>query len=596
MKPETSSAHAMRTDEASVTTGSNGSPAVLNGAQAILKMLELHGVRHVFGLPGETTIGWYKEWAGCGIEYVLMRDERTASFAAEAYAKLTGRPCVLEAPSPGVTHCTPGITEAYLSSVPVVYFSSDIPVNQDKKHGLTGIDQTALYASICKESFYLTNVKDIPFMLRRAFRVATSGRPGPVHVRVPINVFHESAPLADLYAEPEYRSYPAHRPVAEHAKIRKAIEILAAARRPVIVCGQGALISQASQAVLELAELLQIPVGTTTPGKGVIPETHPLALRVIGARGGMDYSNAYVREADTVFFVGTNTDSSGTDHWKLYGDASRKTFLHLDIAEAHVGNNFPVKVSLVGDARASLDYMIELIRAGKGGAKREPVDLNPMKRTALDAVFNSNIPMPEGVVSPVKLTQVLDALLPDNAIVTAEPGVCAIYPSALLSLKRAGRRYLTNYSMGALGYSVPAAIGASFANDGPVISLTGDGSLAFVLGDFETIRRSRKNVTVILTRNDTYGWIRGEAILLDNVDVPWATEFGAVDYLKVAEGFGFRTARITAESEIEAVLRDAIGHEGASFVEIRVPSQDKIVPFVPSWVGVAKERNLPYFS
>ncbi len=575
----------------------NMTPATLNGAQVILRMLELHGVRHVFGLPGETTIGWYKEWQeSSNIEYVLTRDERTASFAAEAYAKITGRPCVLEAPSPGVTHCTPGITEAYLSSVPVIYFSSDIPINQDKKHGLTGVDQTALYASICKESFYLTNVKDIPFLMRRAFRVATSGRPAPVHIRVPINIFHDTAEITDLYAEADYQVYPAHRPVADHSKIRKAIDVLLASKKPVIVCGQGALISQASAAVLELAELLQIPVGTTTPGKGTIAETHPLALRVIGARGGMDYSNSYVRDADTVFFVGTNTDSSGTDHWKLYGDASSKTFMQLDVAEGHVGNNFPLAVGMVGDARASLEYMIALIKAEHPGGRREILDLNPMKRTALDAVFNSNIPMPEGVVSPVKLTQALDAILPDNAIVTAEPGISAIFPSALLSLKKAGRRYITNYSMGALGYSVPAGIGAAFANDGPVISFTGDGSLAFVLGDFETIRRSGKNVTVILTRNDTYGWIRGEAVLLDNVDVPWTTEFGAVDYVKVAEGFGFRTARISSEADIEATLREAIAHEGASFIEIMVPSQDKIIPFVPAWVRVAKERNLPYFS
>ena len=569
---------------------------MMNGAQVILRMLELHGVRHVFGLPGETTIGWYKEWQKqSDIEYVLVRDERTASFAAEAYAKITGRPAVLEAPSPGVTHCSPGITEAWLSSVPVIFFSSDIPINQDKKHGLTGVDQTALYASICKESFHLDTVRDIPFLLRRAFRVATSGRPAPVHVRVPINIFYESDEISDLYAEPEYRHYPAHRPVADHTRIREAIRLLLAAERPVIVCGQGALISGASAIVQELAELLQIPVATTTPGKGTIPETHPLALRVIGARGGMDYSNSYVREADTVFFIGSNTDSSSTDHWKLYGDPASKTFLHLDLAEAHVGNNFPTRIGMVGDARASLEYMVELIRAEHPGLKREPLDLTTIRRTALDAVFNSNIPMPAGTVSPVKLTQVLDRILPPDAIVTAEPGVSAIYPSSLMSVREAGRRYITNYSMGSLGYSVPASIGAAFASDGPVISVTGDGSLAFVLGDFETIRRSGKNITVILTRNDNYGWIRGEAILLDDVDAPWTTDFGAVDYLKVAEGFGFRTARITSEDQIEAVLSAAISNPGADFIEIMVPSQDRIVPFVPSWVRVAKERKLPYF-
>lgn len=571
--------------------------STLNGAQVILKMLELHGVKHVFGLPGETTIGWYKEWrTNSDIEYVLTRDERTASFAAEAYAKITGRPCVLETPSPGITHCTPGITEAFLSSVPVIFFSSDIPVNQDKKHGLTGVDQTALYSSICKESFVLTNTKDIPFLMRRAFRVATSGRPAPVHIRVPINVFHEEAAISDLYAESDYSAYPAHRPVADHSKIRAAVGVLLKAKRPVIVCGQGGLISKASDILLELAELLQIPVGTTTPGKGTIPENHPLALRVIGGRGGMEYSNSYVRDADTVFFVGTNTDSAATDHWKLYGDPKSKTFMHLDIAEAHIGNNFPLEVGLVGDARASLEYMVQIIKTEHPGIKRTKVDLNPMKITALDKVFNSNIPMPKGTISPVKLSQALDKILPANAIITSEPGVSAIYPSALLTIKEPGRRYITNYSMGALGYSVPAALGASYAADGPVISFTGDGSFGFVMGDMETIKRSKKNVTIILTRNDAFGWIRGESLLLDDVDEPWSTDFGGVDYIKLAEAFGFQTARITSEDDIQAILTEAINHNGANFIEMMVPTQDKIVPFVPNWVRAAKAKNIPYFE
>ncbi len=568
----------------------------LNGAQVILKMLELHGIKHVFGLPGETTIGWYKEWqAHSNIEYVLVRDERTAAYAAEAYAKTAGTPCVLEAPSPGVTHCTPGITEAFLSSVPIIYFSSDIPINQDKKHGLTGVDQTAMYESICKESFLLTNVKEIPFMLRRAFRVATSGRPAPVHIRVPINIFHAEDEISDLYAEEDYCVYPAHRPVADHRKISIAIELLLNAKKPVMVCGQGGLISGVSSVLLELAETLQIPVGTTTPGKGVIPENHPLALRVIGARGGMEYANDYVCDADTVFLIGTNTDSCSTDGWKLYDDPLEKTFIHLDITEAHIGNNFPAKVGLAGDARATLEYMLAVLRSDFPALARQTLNLNPMKQTALDAVFNSTIKMPEGTVSPVKLSQVLDKVLPNNAIVTAEPGVAAIYPSALLTIKESGRRYLTNYSMGALGYSVPAGLGASYATEGPIISFTGDGSLAFVIGDLETIKRSNKNLTIILTRNDNFGWIRGEAILLEDADVPFATDFGPVDYCKVAEAFGFKTARIEHEDEIESVLTEAIHFDGASFIEVWVPSQDKIVPFVPDWVAAARKMKLPYY-
>lgn len=257
-----------------------------------------------------------------------------------------------------------------------------------------------------------------------------------------------------------------------------------AAKNLAIVCGQGELISGAIGVITRLAERLQIPVGTTTPGKGTIPEDHPLALRVIGGRGGMEYSNDYIRDADTIFFIGTNTDSAATDHWTLYGDAHSKTFVHR--------NPTP---------------------------NRAPLDLTQMRRTELDKVFNANVPMPEGTISPVKLSQALDALMPDNAIVTSEPGVSAIYPSALMTFRKAGRRYITNYSMGALGYAVPAGLGPP-TQATAVISVTGDGSLRFVLGDMETIKRSDKNVTIILTRNDSFSWIRGEAILLDDVDAP----------------------------------------------------------------------------
>ncbi|MEL7127894.1 MAG: thiamine pyrophosphate-dependent enzyme, partial [Pseudomonadota bacterium] len=328
---------------------------------------------------------------------------------------------------------------------------------------------------------------------------------------------------------------------------------------------------------------------------GTIPEDHPLALRVIGGRGGMEYSNRYVHDADLIFFIGSNTDSAATDHWKLYGDPQAKTFLHLDIAEAHVGNNFPTRIGMVGDARATLDYMLEILSSDHPDVHRPPIDLTEMKQTALDKVFNANIPMPAGTISPVKLSQALDQLMPDNAIVTSEPGVSAIYPSALLTFRKPGRRYITNYSMGALGYAVPAGLGAAYASDGPVICMTGDGSLGFVMGDMETIKRSGRNVTIILNRNDSFGWIRGEAVLLDEVDAPWSTDFGAVDYLKVAEGFGFETARITSEDEIAPILAHAIANPGANFIEIRVPTQDEIVPFVPNWVRAARAKGLPHF-
>ncbi len=176
----------------------------MNGAQIILEMLKLYEVKHVFGLPGETTLDLYDHWWEYPeIEYILTRDEKNSAFMAEAYAKVSGKPGVVESPSPGVTHTAPGIAEAYAGSIPLIFFTSDVNTNDDKRCMLTGIDQTDFYSTICKETFILDRPEEIPFLMRRAFRVATSGRPGPVHLRMMWHCLSDTAEVNDLYAQPD---------------------------------------------------------------------------------------------------------------------------------------------------------------------------------------------------------------------------------------------------------------------------------------------------------------------------------------------------------------------------------------------------------
>jgi len=259
----------------------------MKGAQILLHMLKLHEIKHVFGLPGETTLGLYREWLKCpGITHILTHDERSAAFMAEAYAKVTGKVGVSEAPSPGAGHPVPGVIESFTGSVPTLCLTSDVPFNSDKKNMLSGFDQNSLYSAITKESILVTRAKDLPFLIRRAFRVAVSGRPGAVHMRIPMDVYEEEAEVSDLYPDPCMARWPYQRPIADLKQVVKAIELLAAAKRPVIVCGQGALVSDAGDEVAALAEMLNIPVGCTMTGKGTISERHPLSIRLVGARGG----------------------------------------------------------------------------------------------------------------------------------------------------------------------------------------------------------------------------------------------------------------------------------------------------------------------
>lgn len=335
----------------------------MKAARLLLESLREYDVKHVFGLPGETTIPLYKEWYDFPeITHVMARDERSASFMADTYAKVSFKPGVCEGPSVGSTYLIPGVVEAYRASTPMIVFTTDIPLHLEKKNVLTELDQTSLYKGITKETITVTKASEIPYVIRRAFRVATTGNPGPVHIKLPIDVLEEEVENPDIYAQKDFTKYPGHRPVAEIEKIKEALESLINSEKPIIVCGQGVLYSQAWGEVLELAEFLGIPVGTTMTGKGSVPETHPLSIGVIGARGGTSFSNKILKEADLIFYIGCNTDSTATDNWTLPTSEEGKKIIHLDISGAETGNNYPTDVILIGDAKATLRVMIDIAR------------------------------------------------------------------------------------------------------------------------------------------------------------------------------------------------------------------------------------------
>ena len=567
-----------------------------NGARLFLEMLKLHGVRDVFGLPGETTLALYREWEHFpDVRHILTHDERAAAFMAEAYAKATGRVGVSEAPSPGGSHPVPGVLESFKGSVPTVCFTSDVPFNNEKRNTLSGFDQNRLYEAITKESILITRAKDIPHLMRRAFRTALSDRPGAVHVRVPDDVYEEEIDIAESELYGGTCLWPADRPVADFAKIDEAIALLLEAKRPVIVCGQGAVVSGAGPEVRAVAEALSIPVGTTMTGKGAISETHPLSLRVIGARGGTSYSNRFLEEADLVFFFGSNTDSAGTDGRKLPSAARQPRIIQLDISRQEAGNNYRADVALVGDAKATLALMADRIREkGLKGRAENGQDvaaaMAELDRSAAEAAKSDDLP-----IHPIRFVKELEALLPEKSLVLVEPSTGSIFSAAYLVQRREGRMFLSGYSMGALGYSLPAAVGAAVARpDHTIVSLGGDGSFYFNCGELETYSRLGLNIKYVLFNNNVFGWIRGEIEHVYNAN-PFATDFRYVDYCKIAEGFGLRTFRIDAPERIAPVLREAFSYSGPAFIEMPVKAQDALVPPVPRWIPNAKKKGLPYY-
>ena len=572
----------------------------MNASKALLEMLKGYQVEYVFGLPGETTLPLYKEWLGYPeIRHVMARDERSAAFMADGYARFSGKPGVCEAPSVGATHVLPGVAEAYKSSLPMVMLISDVPLHLEKRSILTGLDQTSMFTGITKETLTITDPSSIPHAVRRAFRVATTGRPGPVHLHLPSDILASEAEYSRMYVQPDFAFYPGHRSIAQPDKIIQALKLLGSAERPVMVCGQGALYSQAWDEVVQLAELFAAPVGTTINGKGCMPEGHPLSIGVIGARGGTSVSNSVLSNADLVFFVGSSTDSTGTNRWTMPPEDSGARFIHLNVCEHEAANNYRGDVILIGDAKATLVWMLELAdTAPKDWSKLPRIKaIDEEKKQQADYVADlmgsGDIP-----VHPLRFIKELSEALPRDRCLIMDVGSAAIYTSAYYRVPEAGRSMAYNFAMGSLGYAIPASIGVAHARPHSCLAtIVGDGSFGMTAGELETMARIAQNNNVILIDNLSYGWIRAEWRLNYGAEyVDWATNFREVDYLKIAEGFGLKAKRVEKPDELGPILRECFSDPEPTFIDLVMQPEDKLVPPVPNWVKRAKEIGVRHIE
>ncbi|GHV28055.1 acetolactate synthase [Synergistales bacterium] len=577
----------------------------MKAAFALLNMLRLYEVTEVFGLPGETTLELYRAWEDFpDIAYRLCRDERSSVFMADGYAKATGKVGVCEGPSVGATHMIPGVAEACAACVPMIVITSDVELDTTKKNMLTGFDQTAIFQGVTKETFTITKPAEIPFIVRKAFRCAASGRTGPVHIRIPMDVYRGEVPDEEIFAQPQFARFPGVRASAAPSDAARAANMIASSKRPVMICGQGCVHSGAWKAVRLLAERAVILVGSTINAKGIFTETHPLSLGVIGARGGRKWANDIIADADLIIFAGSSTDSAGTDAWripdaKLRGSGPR--IIQIDVSETELGNNYDA-VCLLGDAAETLKLILELLppysskstspardewafAARKSGKKYEG-HLSEFADRLGDSVH------------PLAVCRILERAAPSDTFFAVDPGISAAYSAAFLKIQGEGRRTAYNFAMGALGYAIPAAIGArvGIPEDRPVIALIGDGSFGFAAGELETAARVGMNITYILFDNRSFGWIRGTEFADKKSPLPKSydkfTMFGKVDYLKIAEGFGLRGYKTASARELEDIIKECLSSPGVKLIALETPPEDALLPPVPGWFKYAKSASL----
>lgn len=563
--------------------------APFSGADAMVRMLQLNGVKHIFGLCGDTSLPFYDAMARLdhGMDHILTRDERSAGYMADAYARVTGKVGVCEGPSGGgATYLLPGLVEANESSVAVLGITSDVSVGARGKFPLTELDQQALYKPLTKWNTTIDRVDQIPHAVRSAFRAMTTGRPGAAHICLPYDVQKHALDPAEVWAQPGHDRFPAYRSAPDPAAVAQAADCLVAARSPVLICGGGVVIAGASAALDALATLLNAPVCTSVSGQGSLADNHPLNVGVVGTNGGIEATRAVVAQADLVLFIGARAGSTTTEHWQM--PSRQVTIVHLDVDAMTIGTNYRTDVALVGDALLGLQALHAAVQARIARRPADAADgaaLAATARAAKQAFFAPLAASLDRPIKPERVVDILNRLLPARAIVVADPGTPCPYFTAYFNAPQAGRHFITNRAHGALGFAMSAGVGAAIGQpDSVVVAVMGDGSFGFTCGELETIVRRNVPLKMIVFSNAVYGWIK--ASQKSGYDERYfSVDFNRTHHARVAEAFGVKAWQVENPADLESALKAALMHDGPALVDvISQELQDTAVP-VSQWMG-----------
>lgn len=569
----------------------------MNGAQALVETLIRYDTKVVFGLPGDTSVDFYDALRAASdrITHVMARDERSAAFMADVYSRLTGKPGLCEGPSGGgATYMLPGIVEAQGSSVALISLTTDNPLSYEVQGALTDLDQSRIYEAATKWSALVKSADVLPRFVRRAFRLATSGRPGAVHLALPKDVLaQEVATSVHLYAEDTCKTWPSFRTRPAADAVSRAADKLLDAKRPVIVAGGGTVSSGAHAELLAISQLLNAFVATTINGKGAIAETHSSSLGVIGANGGRPYANQIVPEADLVLFVGCKANYVDTDSWRVPSLADPPTILQIDVDPAEIGNNYPVDLGLCGDAKLALADLLAALKE----ICPSPIDRGKWiehvarHKAAWCAETERWASSSQTPIAPQRVIRALQRVLPEETILVCDPGTPTPFVAAEFELRRPGRWAISPRAQGGLGYAIPGVVGARLARpELPVIGLCGDGSFAMAAGELATVARVGGPTIVILFTNKCYGWIK--ALQQLHYDGRFfSVDFSeALDHVGVAKGFGLRGAQVSDPEEIELALREALSYGGPFFLEVIVAPEHQVIPPVAPWQRITESQ------
>ena len=563
----------------------------MSGAKALIQSLENQKVDIIFGILGGAILPVYDALCDTKkIRHILARHEQGAAHAAEGYARASGRPGICMATSgPGATNLVTGIANAYMDSSPIIALTGQVPATGVNTSYMIGRDAfqeadiIGITTAITKANYQPRSVHEIPTIINTAFYVATTGRPGPVLVDLPKNVQADTAEVV-FTDKIDARGY---RPVKEPnlTAISQAADLLAKAERPIILAGGGTIISNASDELAKMSDMLMAPVATTFMGKGAFPECHPLSVGSIGMHGN-PAANRLMGEADVLLAVGTRFSDRATANLNSFVPNAMK--IHIDVDAAEIGKNIDVDVSVIGDAKIALQMLYTAteknLQKEQNGSWAKRVrevkeKLNPLlKETPKD-------------LTPKTLLTELRKLLPESAIVTTEVGQNQMW-SALYFKALKPRSFISSGGLGTMGFGFPAAIGAKVAcPDRPVVDIAGDGS--FLMTEQELACSVAENipVTVIVLNNSVLGMVAQWQRMLYKKRYMAVNLGKTPDFVKLAEAYGAQGIRVASIAEFQAAIKKALKSKVTTVIDVPIGSEEDVVPFVPPGCGLPQQMG-----
>lgn len=530
----------------------------LTGGEAIVELLERGEVGPMFGMGGFQLLPFYDAVRRKGLKHHLINDERCGAFAADAWARVSGRPGVCDATlGPGATNLVTALVESFNAGIAQVVFVGDTHRDHSWKNMTQETRQLGILRPAVKDVIRVERSSRVPEAVRRAFAVATSGRPGPVVIDVPEDVAHESFdyPLSDLWIDPATTRFPAYRSRPDPRDVERAAMVIAKAKRPLLLVGGGIHISRAYDALQAFAEAHSIPVAHTLSGKGAIACMHPLSAGLFGRYSRI--ANELIEASDCLIVIGCKLGEIATKRFQLFN--GHAPIIHVEVLPEEIGRTTRTDHALIGDARLALEDLSAALRgeavtaraARSDYASEVPTRMAKWREGAADRLLSDEVPINMG-----RMLNELNNEMPAESVLVADGGFAAHWGGLLYDTKAAGRRFVADRGFASIGYGLPGAMGAQMAvPDQPVVAITGDGGFNMTIGELETARRAGTPFTLMIVNNAASGYIK--ALQHSMYGAYQSSDLVEMNYANIAEDFGCHGTRVEHPDQLAPAIRAA---------------------------------------